>query len=246
MVGTALFSLLTLLAALTPWRRTASYRISRLWSMGLLRSSWIRWRVERPGAGAGESAVLPPPGDYVFLVNHQSLFDIPALLAAIPEPARFLAKRSLFRIPVFGWAMQAAGFIPVDRKDRSTARASFSSALAGLRKGDSILIFPEETRSLDGALLPFQRGGILLAMKSGLPAVPVGLRGTLEVQSRRSFLIRPQTVRIRFGEPVELGGRSIRELGRSAEELRAAVAELAGVPLATHSLNGKADGIDAS
>lgn len=232
LVGTLFFSVLTILSAVLPPRGTWTYRVARLWARCLLWTSWIPLRPERPGAPPGESSERPPSGNFVFLVNHQSLYDIPALLAAIPEPSRFLAKRSLFRIPLFGWAMRLAGFVPVDRKNRSTAKESFSSALGGLRYGASILIFPEETRSLDGALLPFQRGGILLAMKSGLPAVPVGIDGTLAVQSRKSFLIRPHAVRVRFGEPLPLAGRSIRELGAIAEELRTRVAELAGVPVA--------------
>ena len=184
------------------------------------------------GAPEGESRRQPPPGGYVYLANHQSLFDIPALLAAIPRPSRFMAKRSLFQIPVFGWAMRQAGFVPVDRRDRSTARDSFTSALGGLRDGVSVLIFPEETRSLDGAILPFQRGGILLAMKSGLAAVPVGIEGTLAVQSRRSFFIRPREVVLRFGEPIALAGRSVRELGSIADEMRMGVAAMARAPLA--------------
>jgi 1-acyl-sn-glycerol-3-phosphate acyltransferase len=238
LVGTVFFSLLTIAVSVLPPRGTWTYRVARLWARCLLWSSWIPLRRERPGAPRGESRALPPAGSFVFLVNHQSLFDIPALLAAIPTPSRFLAKRSLFQIPIFGWAMRLAGFVPVDRKDRSTARDSFSSALGGLRGGASVLIFPEETRSLDGAVLPFQRGGILLAMKSGLAAVPVGLEGTLAVQSRRSFLIRPREVVVRFGEPVALGERSIRELGAIAEEMRRQVADLAGMPLASPETAG--------
>jgi 1-acyl-sn-glycerol-3-phosphate acyltransferase len=231
-IGTFFFSIMTILVGLFAPRSRWTYAVARLWARCLLVASWIPLKVERPGARAGTAADRAPTGSFVFLVNHQSLFDIPALLAAIPEPARFMAKRSLFRIPIFGWAMRAAGFVPVDRKDRSTARDSFSSAMGGLRIGASVMIFPEETRSLDGALLPFRRGGLLLAMKSGLPAVPVGLEGTLAVQSRRSFLIRPRTVFARFGEPTPLGERSVRELGGIADEMRREVAALARAPLA--------------
>ena len=125
------------------------------------------------------------------MANHQSLFDIPALLASLPGETKFLAKSSLFRIPIFGWALSAGGFVPIDRSDRSTARESFAAAIAALARGVSVLIFPEEARSLDGRVLPFQRGGFLLALKSGLPIVPVGIEGAFEVQPRRSFLIRP-------------------------------------------------------
>jgi 1-acyl-sn-glycerol-3-phosphate acyltransferase len=97
-------------------------------------------------------------------------------------------------------------------------------------------VFPEEIRSLGGKVLPFRRGGFLMALKSGLPVVPVGLHGTLAVQSRRSFLVRPQTVTVRFGEAVALAGRSIRELPALTEEVRSRVAELAGTECADEDL----------
>ena len=170
---------------------------------------------------------------YVFLANHQSLFDIPVLLATSPGQVRMMAKRSLFLIPLFGWALKAGGFIPVDRADRSTARQSFSSAFARLREGTSILLFPEGTRSLDDTLLPFQRGGFLLAMKSGLPIVPVGIQGTRAIQRQGSLAIRPGTVVVTYGAPIDpaaYGVRRKRELtarcgGRIAEPGRAGVAE---------------------
>ncbi|MEO7793878.1 MAG: lysophospholipid acyltransferase family protein [Thermoanaerobaculia bacterium] len=220
--GTIFFSVLSILVAPIPPRGNWTNRTARGWAKGLLWSSWIRLEVRHPpdfSAGVGDR--------FVIMANHQSLFDIPALLAAIPGQSRFIAKRSLFKIPVFGWAMALGGFIPVDRKDRSTAKDSFASALDKLSKGASIVLFPEETRSLDGRVLPFRRGGFLMALKSGLPVVPVGIHGTLAVQSRRSFLIRPQTVTVHFGEAIALAGRSVRELPALTAAVQAQVAELA-------------------
>lgn len=234
-VGTLFFSLVSILVAPIPPRGNWTNRAARMWAQGLLWSSWIRLEVENAEVVGAPGAPGAPGGAadrFVIMANHQSLFDIPALLAAIPGQSRFVAKRSLFRIPVFGWAMALGGFIPVDRKDRSTAKDSFTAALDKLSRGASIVVFPEEVRSLGGRVLPFRRGGFLMALKSGLPVVPVGLHGTLAVQSRRSFLIRPQTVTVRFGEAVVLAGRSVRELSALTSEVRAHVAALAGTECA--------------
>jgi len=231
-VGTIFFSIVSILVAPIPPRGNWTNRAARLWAKGLLWSSWIRLDVRSPPAGPGRAGVPGATDRFVIMANHQSLFDIPALLAAIPGQSRFIAKRSLFKIPVFGWAMAAGGFIPVDRKDRSTAKDSFGSALDKLSRGASVVLFPEELRSLGGKVLPFRRGGFLMALKSGLPVVPVGIHGTLAVQSRRSFLIRPQTVTVHFGAAIALAGRSIRELPAVTAEVRAQVAALAGTECA--------------
>ncbi len=238
-VGTLFFSLVSILVAPIPPRGNWTNRAARMWAQGLLWSSCIRLEVENAEVVGAPRAPGAPGGAadcFVIMANHQSLFDIPALLAAIPGQSRFVAKRSLFRIPVFGWAMALGGFIPVDRKDRSTAKDSFTAALDKLSRGASIVVFPEEVRSLGGKVLPFRRGGFLMALKSGLPVVPVGLHGTLAVQSRRSFLIRPQTVTVQFGAAIPLAGRSIRELPALTAEVRARVADLAGTECADEDI----------
>lgn len=195
---------------------------ARWWSRLLLLSSGVRVRREL-------STPLDRGGAYVFLSNHQSLYDIPALLATLPVPARFMAKAELFRIPVFGWSLRVGGFIPVERGTGKEARDSFRAAVARLGRGGSVLIFPEETRSRDGRLLPFKRGGFLLAQKAALPVVPVGIRGTLRVRDRDSFRIHPGRVLVRYGTPIEpAAGRH--ESGELVPRARAAIAELAGVP----------------
>jgi 1-acyl-sn-glycerol-3-phosphate acyltransferase len=182
-------------------------------------------RVEASGAR------LDPRGRYIFMANHRSLFDIPVLIATLPGQARFLAKESLFRIPVFGWALKAGGFIPIDRRDRSRARDAFAAAVDRLGAGASILLFPEETRARDETLLPFQRGGFLLALKSGLPIVPVGIRGTLQVQPRGSFLVRPGLVRVEYGEPMPIDSFAVSRKKELIDRVRSRVAELAEAAL---------------
>jgi 1-acyl-sn-glycerol-3-phosphate acyltransferase len=140
-----------------------------------------------------------------------------------------MAKRSLFRIPLFGWSLAAGGFIPIDRGDRSTARQSFASALARLKGGTSILFFPEGTRSATDTLLPFQRGGFLLAMKTGLPIVPVGIRGSRAVQRKGSFAIRPGPIEVRYGAPISAADYGIRRKGELVGEVRRRISALAGL-----------------
>ncbi len=190
--------------------------MARWWSAGLLFASGVsvEKRFEAP---------LDASKGYVFMANHQSIFDIPLLIHTLPGQTRFLAKRSLFLIPIFGWAIAAGGFVPVDRKNRASARKTFEAALDRLRRGSSILIFPEETRSMTGQLLPFKRGGFLIALKSGYPIVPVAVRGTLEVQNKKSLLIRPGRVRVVYGAPIDAADFGMRGRGQLAEDVRAKI-----------------------
>jgi 1-acyl-sn-glycerol-3-phosphate acyltransferase len=220
--GSALFAILTLLVAWVPPRGSWSFAFMRIWANGVLAASGVRVEVH-------VAPELEPGKSYVFLANHQSLFDIPVVIATSPGQLRMVAKQSLFRIPLFGWALRAGGFISVDRADRSTATRTFASAFAHLRTGTSVLLFPEGTRSLDDTLLPFQRGGFLLALKSGLPIVPVGIRGSRAVQSPKSFAIHPGTIVVTYGAPIDpadFGLRRKRELNR---EVRRRIADSAGL-----------------
>ena len=222
-LGTTFFAVLTLSVGWVPLRRGGRvfFLLARWWSRLLLLFSGVRLRVER-------LAVLDPLQPYVFLSNHQSLYDIPVLLATLPVPARFLAKRELFKIPVFGWALRVGGFIPVDRGGRS-AGESFRAAAGRLQRGGSVLLYPEETRSTDGRLLPFKRGGFLLAQKARLPMVPVGIRGSLAVRPRSSYRIHPGPVLVRYGEPLPPPAAGRGGTAGAIAQTRARIAELAGV-----------------
>src|ERR1700737_4522680 len=140
--------------------------ITRLWAGAIIRAAGIDLRAEG-------TEVIDRKQRYILIANHSSYFDIPCIFTAIPQPIRFMAKVSLFKIPIFGWAIGRAGFIPIDRKDRRTAVKSFEKAVERIRKGNTVVVFPEEGRSRERAMRPFQRGGFLLALRSGLPILPV-------------------------------------------------------------------------
>lgn len=216
-VGTVFWATVALLFGWIGPRGHLISRFARIWSRGVLLFSGVRTRVVF-------EEELSPESQYVFMANHRSLFDIPVLLTTLPGQTRFLAKKSLFQIPLFGWAIKMGGFVTIDRKDLSTARDSFSDAVAQLEEaGVSVLVFPEGTRSLDENLLAFQRGGFLLALKSGFSIVPVGIAGTAKVQPKKSLVIRPGTVRVNYGSPVP-----VQEFGvsRKNELIRAVRAKI--------------------
>ena len=224
LVGSIIFPSLAVLVSWLPPRGNWAFGCGRLWSRCLLSASAVRVSVSYDPA-------LDPGKSYVFLANHQSLFDIPALVTTCPGQVRMMAKRSLFRVPFFGWALAAAEFIPIDRADRSTARQSFASALARIQEGTSILLFPEGTRSPTDELLPFQRGGFLLAMKTGLPIVPVGIRGGRAIQHRGNWAIRPGPMEVRYGAPLSVADYGVRRKAELIAEVRRQVARLAGLEL---------------
>jgi len=225
-LGTLVFAIGALLGALLPPRGHWPLRCAVWWSRGWLTCAGVRLEVEIED-GAGEA--LRSEGPFVFVANHQSLLDIPVLLAALPGPPRFLAKRSLFRIPVFGQAIAAAGFVPVDRGDRARAGEAFAGALRHLEQGRSVLVFPEETRSATGRVLPFKRGALLMALRAGAPLAPIGVFGTRTIQAKGSLTVRPGVVTVRIGapRPARLGSPAQRRA--LLEALRADVVRLSGM-----------------
>jgi len=216
------------LAVITSWlppRGNAMCFLARLWARGLLVAAGVRVRVER-------EAPVDPDRGYLVMANHASYFDVVALLAVLPGQYRFVAKRSLFVIPIFGWSLWAGGFIPVDRNDKSKARDVRVAAKDRLEKGSSVLFYPEGTRSPDGRVHAFQRGAFLVALQTKAPILPVGISGAREVMPRDRFSADPGEIVVRFGEPVETEELGIRDRGELMVRVRTEVARLAGAELA--------------
>jgi len=148
---------------------------------------------------------------YVVVSNHQSQIDIPILFAGLPMPIRFLAKRSLFFIPVFGWSLWAARFVPVDRGSGRKARRSIDIAAQKARRGPSVVVFPEGTRTPDGGLQAFKSGAFVMAFKSGAPVLPVAIRGSFDVVPKHRLSVNPGTVELIIGSPVETGSYDLND-----------------------------------
>jgi 1-acyl-sn-glycerol-3-phosphate acyltransferase len=142
----------------------------------------------------------------------------------IPGAARAILKKSILRIPIVGTAMRFVGFVPVDRKGAEGGKKSIARAASLMRrKGYSFLIFPEGTRTLDGRLGPFRRGGFFLALESGVPIIPVTLSGTRELMPKTQWFARRGRVKAVFHEPVPMAGYSIETMGGLMDKVRAAI-----------------------
>ncbi|MBE7415131.1 MAG: 1-acyl-sn-glycerol-3-phosphate acyltransferase [Deltaproteobacteria bacterium] len=183
----------------------AVHSIGAFWSRVVLALSGVRVDVQ------GRENV-PSGRPVIFVSNHQGAFDIPALQAFLPVQFRWVAKKSLFRIPVIGWSMSLAGYVGIDRDNPAEAMKNMEEASEKIKRGTSVLIFPEGTRSGSVRLLPFKRGAFVLAKKSGVPVVPVAIDGTSDIMRRGGILIRPSRVRIRIGRLVETGPLDEKEL----------------------------------
>ena len=219
LVLTVLFGVPAIFAALVPPRGDWFLRFARGWARSVLAVAGISVRVlHREKAERGKSVVV--------VANHESFCDILVLLATLPMQVRFLAKRSVFRVPVLGWSIAAAGFVPVDRGNRARGAATVGAALRRLEGGRSLVIFPEETRTRDGELLPFKRGAAHLALKSALPLLPVGIAGTFRILPRGSWEIRPGPVVISIGNPIDVAGRTLRDRDAVTATVRDEIATL--------------------
>ncbi|MFH1147492.1 MAG: lysophospholipid acyltransferase family protein [Pseudomonadota bacterium] len=172
---------------------------------------------------------IEPDTSCIYAANHQSQFDIPAVLGYLPIQFRWLAKRELFQIPVFGFAMRRAGYLPVDRSHPKNAMKSLEEAAQRITEGKSVLIFPEGTRSHDGKLLPFKPGGIILALKSQCPIIPMAIMGTRDILPRGSLLAKPGRVEIRIGQRIETTGLGAGRKELLSQKLRCAIEELMGI-----------------
>lgn len=195
-------------------------RVGRFWSGSMLRLAGVRVRLE-----GHEKVDWDQP--LVVVANHQSWFDVFALAAHLPGRTRFVAKQELARIPIFGTAWQTCGHISVNRTDRSRAISTLDRAGQQVRnEGLAMVLFPEGTRSPDGRLQPFKKGAFVLAIKTGVPLVPVGISGSRKIMPKGSFRIRRGEIRIRVGEPMPVGDLAHRDRARLLAESRRRIASL--------------------
>jgi 1-acyl-sn-glycerol-3-phosphate acyltransferase len=217
--STIVLSLFALFIALFGDRQETIHRIGRLWARMHLGAAGIDIRLR------GLDRISSPP--YVFMCNHQSALDIYALLAKLPLSFKWIAKRQLFAIPVFGWAMKKAGYISIDRENAREALKAIEEASRRIREGTNIIIFPEGTRSADGKLLPFKKGGFTLALRAMVPVVPIGIYGSSALQPKGSSLPgKKGVIYIEIGDPIVLEGMDRSQKTRVMDDVRTAIEAL--------------------
>jgi 1-acyl-sn-glycerol-3-phosphate acyltransferase len=169
-----------------------------------------------------------PAATCIFVANHASNADPPAVVGAIPRRVALLAKKEVFRIPILSRALLLGRFVPVDRANREAAMASVEKAIQVLKQGVSLLIFPEGTRSPDGRLRPFKKGPFLMAIRAGVPIVPVSVVGAHRIMSKGESRLRPGEILVRFHPAIDAREYSLEKKEELMARAHAAVA--AGVP----------------
>lgn len=189
---------------------------ARIWAQSILMVSRVHVSVQ------GLSNIEPDKS-YIYMANHQSNFDIPVLLGYLPVQFRWLAKAELFKIPVFGRAMLGAGYVKIDRFDQESAFESIKEAGRKMKGGVSVMIFPEGTRSKDGSIRPFKKGGFVMAVDSGVPIVPVVIRGTWSIMAKSSLQINHGQVEMALAKPIDTTGYSRETKEELMERVRTAI-----------------------
>jgi 1-acyl-sn-glycerol-3-phosphate acyltransferase len=198
-LSTLVLGIIAIIISLFSHTGNIVHLIARIWGRGILFVSRIRVSVQG-------LALIDQQRSYIYMSNHQSNFDIPVLLAHLPVQFRWLAKAELFKIPIFSRAMRGAGYVRIDRSNRESAIESLKEAAAKMKDGVSIMIFPEGTRSLDGNIRPFKKGGFVMAVDTGVPIVPIILRGTAPIMAKSSWRINTGKVFLKIEKPIDTTG----------------------------------------
>lgn len=200
LISLALICVLAMLAAPFIGPRRAFFGITKFWALQIFTLAGIRWSVR--GWEHLPADIREERQPVVFMSNHESHFDPPFLLSAIPIPAVYLAKKEVRWMPFVGWAVWAAGMIFVDRSNRERAIRSLKEAALRVRGGKSVVIFPEGTRTRTGKLGAFKKGGFHLAQEAEVPIVPLATVGGYQVLPPGHVLARPGRFQVAFGQPV--------------------------------------------
>lgn len=195
-VMTIIVSSLTIIfGVFGPYSRIIYYG-AKAWTNSILFASGVKLNIE----GLEK---IDKSKSYIFIGNHQSHFDVFSVFSAIPMTVRFMAKKELFKIPIFGWALYASGTIRIDRSNRERAISSMNNALDRIRKGVSVVVFPEGTRSEDGKIRDFKKGGFVLAIKGGIPIIPISISGSRFILRKNSIKFHPGEIKIVISDPID-------------------------------------------
>jgi len=215
-LDTLVLGTLVIIAYLFDRSGKKGHRIARRWAKIALLATGVKVKVEGLEQIQGK-------GPYIFMSNHQGGYDIFALHSHLPFDFKWLAKKELFSIPFFGWTLTAAGYISIDRKgSRDTVRA-MNEAAQKIQDGMSVVIFPEGSRSPDGLIQPFKKGGFTLAIKSKVPIIPVAIVGSREIMPKGKMTVNPGKITIRIGPTIETRELSLQDwktlMGKVAESI---------------------------
>ena len=192
-----------------------------LYRFAMISVRWVLWLGGVRAEVSGQENIRTGRAT-VYMPNHQSNCDPPAVIARLP-PVLVLAKEEFFRVPLLGSMMRKLGFIPVNRHSRSQAIEALDFAARKLKEGHSFMVFPEGTRSPDGRVQPFKKGPFIMAIKAGAPIVPVSVSGSRKIMPKGEWVLHPGAMRIVFHSSIPTEGRNLQDLGALQAEVGAAI-----------------------
>jgi 1-acyl-sn-glycerol-3-phosphate acyltransferase len=216
---TGVLGTLSLLSSFFDAKGRLQHGFARRWSKIILRTSSCELQVE-----GLENIDLAHP--YIYASNHQSAFDIPTLYAGLPVQFRIMAKKELFRYPFMGWHLKRSGQIPIERDNARSSLKSLIRASETVRSGTPLFVFPEGGRTPDGLIRPFLGGAFYVAIKAGVPIVPMAIVGTYEAIPMNSFVIRPHPIRLIVGSPISTEGLHPRDMDALAARVQQTIEDL--------------------
>jgi len=216
-LGTATISAISLIIMLFDRRGKSVQLLMNKWAWFILKLSGVKIVVN----GLEN---LTPGESYIFISNHASLLDIPTVCLGLPFQLRFLAKKELFKIPIFGQALRSVGHIRIDRENLESAVRSLKEGAKVLKeRGYSALVFAEGTRSLNGKVGKFKKGGVILALSMGIPIVPVSISGSASLAPKGDFMVKSGIIKMTVGKPISTDGKDISDRRLLVTETRDAV-----------------------
>lgn len=212
-VATLVLFLPITLAALLSRTGNLAFQISRVWAWVMLKAGGVHTRIRgKERIERGRS--------YVVITNHQSLYDIPTLVTALGIQFRWIIKKEVLKVPLFGYALYASRNIFIDRSNRESAIESIHRGMARLPRGTSVLFFAEGTRSPDGKIHDFRKGGFVTAIEGKLPILPVTVNGSRKVLAKKSIVFQPGSIEVVVGDPIETAGYTGEGLGELMRRTR--------------------------
>ncbi|HEY6951304.1 MAG TPA: lysophospholipid acyltransferase family protein [Bacteroidota bacterium] len=194
-IDTLFFSVLAIVSVLFDRRGRLYHFVGRTWAKSVLRIFGVSVHL----SGLDN---LEPGKTYVYVSNHASMFDIPAVIASIPEEVRIVYKKELAYVPIWGWSLAVGHYIAIDRFSAKDAMKSLDAAAEKIRNGASVLLFAEGTRTKTGKLQPFKRGAFSLAAKSGIPIVPLTINNSFNILPKGSLRVRPADISLIVDKPI--------------------------------------------
>ncbi|MCX5812549.1 MAG: lysophospholipid acyltransferase family protein [Proteobacteria bacterium] len=217
--STIFLSIIALTGSLFYNKGLVIHKLSHFWAFLHLKVCGIKV------LSKGRENLLKPP--YIIMCNHQSALDIFVLYIALPFMFKWVAKRQLFSIPFVGWIMKRASYVSLDRENPREGLRAINDAALKISKGMNIIVFPEGTRSKDGKLLPFKKGVFSLAVRAGVPVIPIGISGTSMLQPKGSLMPKEKgVIYVNIGKPILIIGDKASEKARVMDEVRASIERL--------------------